>query len=99
MHPPKTWKAAELAIARLLNSRRCHYEGPDVDCAEWAVEVKHGRQIPRTVLKWWEQAQKNTPAGKRPLLVLHPLGTRYEDSLAIVKISELKIPTEEEQCK
>jgi hypothetical protein len=50
--PPKTWKAAELAIARLLKGRRCHFEGRDVDAKVWAVEVKHGRQIPRTLLKW-----------------------------------------------
>ncbi|KKM97045.1 hypothetical protein LCGC14_1171960 [marine sediment metagenome] len=87
--PPKTWKAAERAVARLLGGRRCHFEGRDVETEDWAVEVKHGKQIPRTLLKWWEQAQGNTPEGNKPLLVLHPLGTEYEDSLAILRLGDL----------
>ena len=59
--PPKTWKAVELAIARLLGGRRCHFEGQDVQAGDWAVEVNHGKQVPRTLLKWWEHAQANTP--------------------------------------
>jgi hypothetical protein len=86
--PPQTWKHAERAIARLLGGWRCHFEGKDVDAGEWSVEVKHGRQIPRTLLKWWEQAQRNTPDGERLLLVLHPPRIPYEDSLVVLRLSD-----------
>jgi hypothetical protein len=87
--PPRTWKATELAIARLLKGRRCHFEGQDVDAGTWAVEVKHGRQIPRALLRWWEQTRRNTPDGKRPLLVLHPHGADYQESLAVMRLGDL----------
>ena len=86
--PPKTWKASELRVARLLGGRRCHFEDSDVEAGGWAVEVKHGKQIPRTVLKWWEQAERNTTEGKRPLLVLHPPRVRYEDSLVVLRLGD-----------
>ena len=80
---------AERAVVRLLGGRGCHFEGKDVEAGCWAVEVKHGRQIPRTLLRWWRQARRNTPTGKKPLLVLHPHGVGYPDSLAIVRLSDL----------
>ena len=61
--PPKAWKAAERAVARLLGGRRCHFEGQDVDAGDTAVEVKHGKQIPRTLLKSWGQAGQNAGDG------------------------------------
>ncbi len=61
--PPKSWKKAELAVAGLLGGRRCHFEGSDVEAGGWAVEVKHGRQIPCTLLKWWGQAEQNAGDG------------------------------------
>jgi hypothetical protein len=87
--PPKTWKKAELAVARLLGGRRCHFEVSDVEAGGWAVEVKHGRQIPRTLLKWWGQAEQNAGDGKSPLLALHPTGAAYADSLAVVRLADL----------
>lgn len=33
--PPKTWKKAELAVARLLGGRRCHFEDSDVEAGGW----------------------------------------------------------------
>jgi hypothetical protein len=33
--PPRTWKAVERAVARLLGGRRCHFEGKDVDAGRW----------------------------------------------------------------
>lgn len=47
-----------------------------------------GKQIPTKLLRWWEQAERNTQDGKKPLLVLHPLGTDYADSLAVVRLAD-----------
>jgi hypothetical protein len=87
--PPQTWKAVERAVARLLAGRRCHFERQDVECARFSVEVKHGGQIPSALLKWWEQAQRNTQDGKQPLLVMHPTGAGYADSLVAMRLADL----------
>ena len=86
--PPRTWKAVERAVARLLGGRGCHFEGKDVDAGRWSVEVKHGRQVPKTIIKWFDQAERNTPEGKRPLLVLHPPRFPYEDSLVVLRLAD-----------
>ena len=86
--PPQTWKHAERAVARLLGGRRCHFERQDVDVGEWSVEVKHGRQVPKTIIDWFDQAEKNARDGKRPLLVLHPPRVRYEDSLVVLRSAD-----------
>lgn len=70
----RTWKHVELAIARLLNGRRRHFDGQDVECERYSVEVKHGRRLPGNVAEVVHQAQRNTRDRKKPLLVLHPLG-------------------------
>ena len=86
--PPQTWKHAERAIARLLGGCRCHFEGKGVDAGRWSVEVKHGRQVPKTIIDWFDQAEKNARDGKRPLLVLHPSRVRYEDSLVVLRLAD-----------
>lgn len=86
--PTKTWKHVERAVARLLGVRRCHFEGEDVDAGRWSVEVKHGRQVPKTIIDWFEQAERNTSEGKRPLLVLHPPRVKYEDSLVVLRLAD-----------
>ena len=86
--PRKTWKAAELKVAWLLGGGRFHFEGEDVNAGEWSVEVKQGKQVPKTVLAWFEQAECNTPEGKRPLLVLHPPRFPYEDSLVVLRLAD-----------
>ncbi len=63
------------------------------------MEVKHGRQIPRALPKWWEQAQRNAPEGKLPLLVLHPLGADYQDSLAVVRLEDLSHPGQADEAE
>ncbi len=86
--PPQMWKAVERAVARLLGGRRCHFERQDVDAGWWSIEVKHGKQVPKTVLDWFAQSERNTPEGKRPLLVLHPPRVRYEDSLVVLRSAD-----------
>ncbi len=86
--PPQTWKHAERAIARLLGGCRCHFEGKDVDAGRWSAEVKHGRQVPKTIIDWFDQAEKNARDGERPLLVLHPPRIPYEESLVVLRLGD-----------
>ncbi len=59
-----------------------------MDADWWSVEVKHGKQVPKTVLDWFDQAEKNARDGKRPLLVLHPPRVKYEDSLVVLRLAD-----------
>ena len=86
--PPQTWKAVERAIARLLDGCRYHFEGKDVDAGRWSAEVKHGHQVPKTIIDWFDQAEKNACDGERPLLVLHPPRIPYEESLVVFRLSD-----------
>lgn len=43
----------------------------------------------RTLLKSWGQAEQNASDRKRPLLVLHPAGAAYADSLAVLRLADL----------
>ncbi len=78
----------ERAVARLLGGRCCHFEGQDVDAGWWSIEVKHGRQVAKTIINWFAQSKRNTPEGKRPLLVLHPPRFPYEDSLVALRLAD-----------
>lgn len=67
-------------------------EGPG-----WSAEVKHGKQIPKTVLKWWKQCCENTYKAESSLLVLHPLGWAIKDSLAVITLERFKELLEHEE--
>ena len=88
--PPATWKAIELFVARYLGGERTHWKAEDVRAKGFNIEVKHGNQIPKTLLKWWDQACKNSPGERVPLLILHPKGLPREHSLAVIRIDELR---------
>lgn len=49
---------------------------------------EHERQVPKTIIDWFDQAERNTPEGKRHLLVLHPPRLPYEDSLVVLRLGD-----------
>ncbi len=56
----KTKQEVEKAVKNLLGALPCFGCSKPLDSSEaWAVEVKHGKQILRTLLKWWGQAEQN----------------------------------------
>ena len=74
-----TWKAAERRVAKALGGRRLPNSGArqeDVACARFSVEVKQGAQIPKLIIDAMEQAKRNAPEGKRPIMALHPKSKR-----------------------
>ncbi len=95
--PTDTWKAVERGVAKLLGGRRVGILGNhDVEAEYWDIEVKHGKQIPKTLLKWWAQAQTNTREGQRPMLILHYPRQKLKDCLVIVKLGDLLNETAKE---
>lgn len=105
-----TWKSFESFIGRFLTalhgrakpSRRVPVTGrtrgdaPDVDDPVFAIEAKHGRQIPKLLLTAMAQADaaaafylKRDEGERIPMVVMHPHGGRNEESLVIFRIKDL----------
>jgi hypothetical protein len=63
MPPPTgTWKNLERWVAKFFGGERTHWALEDDRAGPFSFECKHGKQIPKTILKWWAQAETN--AGK-----------------------------------
>lgn len=80
-------KATERAIAkRLGGTRRGTLGGHDIDCGPWAVEVKD--RVNFVGNTFMQQAERNCPPGKTPLVVVHQTGRRHADDLVMLRLSD-----------
>lgn len=86
----KRGKAAERAVAAALGGKRVgvmggedvHLDGP------WSCEVKSRKAF--VALPWMEQAARNAPEGKTPVVVVHVHGQRHTEDLVIVRLEDWK---------
>lgn len=80
-------KNTERSIAKILNGqRRGILGGHDIDAGPWAVEVKDRVRFAGSV--FMQQAIRNAPAGKTPLVVVHVTGSRHADDLVMLRLSD-----------
>lgn len=99
----ETWKAVERALATLLGGERIPVTGrvmgsaPDIDHPDLAIEVKHGRSIPKLLQRAMTQAiaargfyLKRGKGDRIPCVIFHPEGARYDESFVIVRVRDLK---------
>lgn len=89
------WKAVERAIAERLGGRRVPVSGRQeagVDIAhDWlAIEVKHTKRIPVFVVRALGQAKAGAKEGQLPIAVLHPPGSRIEDSVVCLRLADFE---------
>ena len=81
-------KAAERAVAKALGGLRIgtlsrediHFDGP------FSAEVKSRAAF--VAADWMDQAVRNAPAGKTPLVVVHVRGKRHDKDLVIVRLAD-----------
>lgn len=81
-------KAAERAVANALGGTRIgtmggedvHLDGP------WSCEVKSRKAF--VAMDWMEQAARNAPEGKTPLVVVHVHGKRHTEDLVILRLED-----------
>jgi hypothetical protein len=81
-------KAAERAVANLLGGKRIgtmsgedvHFDGP------WSAEVKSRAAF--VACAWVDQAVRNAPPGKTPLVVVHVRGKRHGEDLVILRLAD-----------
>ena len=86
-----TWKNAEKKAAEIIKGKRVNGargEGiEDVEHPYFSIEVKHGKCVPKFVTDAYHQAKRNAPAGKVPVVVLHPHGS--PEYMAVLPLSAL----------
>ena len=81
-------KAAERAVALALGGKRVgtmsgedvHFDGP------WSAEVKSRAAF--VAADWMEQAVRNAPPGKTPIVVVHVRGKRHDKDLVIIRMTD-----------
>lgn len=99
-----TWKNCERAVAELLEGRRVPSSGNGMIPGDVIMmrllpsilaECKHGRQVlkasPKKLTEWMQEAERDAHrlGALGPILVLHPEGDRYADSLVVMRLGLL----------
>lgn len=92
----KLWKQAERRVAKLLGGQRVPVTGrqrgssPDISHPTLSLEVKHRENFPAWLLDALDQASESIVSDSQiPLAVLHQKGMKYEDCLAVMRLSDL----------
>ena len=90
MNPAKNrqrGKATERAVAKLTGGKRIGILGnDDVQAGLWSIEVKDRvRFIGATFM---QQAIRNCPKDKTPLVVVHVTGQRHADDLVMIRLAD-----------
>ena len=92
----KTWKACERAVAAIFGTVRIPPAvfgqradrgdcAPDAETDTLALQIKHGYKFPGYLREWLAGIKRNTPVGKTGVVVWHAAGSRFEDSLVILR--------------
>ena len=89
----KSWKRAERIIAKKLGGRRVPISGiakgfkGDVEHDLLFVEVKQGKQIPKTVYEWYKKTKEQCPKGKIPIVVMKPKNSKK--NFVLIELDDL----------
>lgn len=95
--PTKTWKNAELVIARWLKGKRrgADYRGENAGKSDiikpgWSIEVKHlTRPTFGAIVAALLQSGRNKPEPNDiPIAVIHKVGDDYSKSLVVMFLDE-----------
>jgi len=89
------WKKFEQKIAKELEGHRIPCSGVakdfkgDVETDIFLIDCKHGKQIPKRLIDWYEKIKKDAKhKGKIPILILKPKGKHYE--LVVISLKNFK---------
>lgn len=98
--PDKAWKNAERKIAAIFGTVRIPAamwgqrpdrgdNAPDAETEQLALQVKSGYRCPGYLRSWLNGIQKTAPPGKVGAVVWHVAGTRFTDSLVVLRAADL----------
>ena len=88
-----TWKASERAIAKRLGGERVGNRGCNTEdvAHDWlSVEVKTRKSLPAWLRDAMAQAERNAPAGRLPMVVLHQVGQRHDKDLVVLSLGDFE---------
>lgn len=78
-------KSTERSLAKLLNAQRIGILGKeDLSHPLFSYEIKSRKSF--VALSWLEQAERNCPEGKTPVLVVHVSGKHHQRDCVIVSL-------------
>jgi hypothetical protein len=92
----KSWKNCERKIAALFGTKRIPPavfgqradrgdQAPDAETDLLCLQIKSGYAFPGYLRDWLGGINRNTPAGKTGVLVWHPTGAKFTDSLVLLR--------------
>lgn len=80
-------KRTETAVAKRMNGvRHGIMGGEDISHPLFSIEVKSRLRFAGT--SFMDQAVRNTPEGKTPLVVVHVVGSRHDDDLVMMRLKD-----------
>lgn len=80
---------AEKKVADLVGGKRLGILGKeDVEHHQFSFEVKMRKVLPKFLKNCYEQASKNCPENRLPVVILKEKGKRYEDCLVIINFKD-----------
>lgn len=87
-------RAVQSKIAKMIGGKSVGtIEGQDVEHVKWSAEVKHRKKF--IGCTFMNQAVKNCPDKKTPIVIVHELNQRFENSLVIMRFLDWKELTDE----
>ncbi|QWV97466.1 hypothetical protein KP005_19360 [Geomonas nitrogeniifigens] len=80
-------KENEKALAKMMKGdRKGLFGGEDISAGPWSIEAKS--RVKSTVHTFMEQAKRNCPKGKMPMVIVHLHSSRRENDLVCVRLSD-----------
>jgi hypothetical protein len=95
----KNWKRAERELAKLFGTVRIPPavfgqradrgdNAPDAETPLLALQCKDGYSFPAYLRSWLNGICKNAPTGKIGVVLWHPRGARFDDSLVLLRAAD-----------
>lgn len=90
------WKTVERNIAKIIGGERVPITGrqrgssPDILHPYLSVEVKERQTLPAWIHEAMEQAVAAS-LEKTPIVILHEKGSKYENDLVVMKLSDFRV--------
>jgi len=82
-----TWKKYERRISRLFGvERKGILGGADFETEHLAGETKVLAELPKKLVGWYAQANKNCPVGKHPICIIKKKGKKDDNAFVIMRL-------------
>lgn len=82
-------KRVQKRIAKEMDARNVGiFGGEDAEHPIFSIEAKSKKVF--SGIKFIEQAEKNCPEGKIPIVVLHMVGKSYDKDIVMIRINDFK---------